>query len=124
MHEVHGGREFSPPRSRRATRKGFDVAWITEEASGASDDEVLASCSAEGRVLLTFDKDFGELAFRRRLPATCGVILFRIRSQNPHEVASLARAALLSAAGWRGHFSVVSKLGIRIRPLPTSPAAP
>jgi predicted nuclease of predicted toxin-antitoxin system len=64
---------------------GFDVAWITEEASGASDDDVLASCSAEGRVLLTFDKDFGELAFRRRLPATCGVVLFesdrRIRTK-------------------------------------------
>lgn len=69
---------------------GFDVAWITEVASGASDDDVLASSAAEGRVLLTFDKDFGELAFRRRLPATCGVVLFRIRSQNPVEVASLA----------------------------------
>jgi predicted nuclease of predicted toxin-antitoxin system len=97
---------------------GFDVAWITEEASGASDDEVLASCSADTRVLLTLDKDFGELAFRRRLSAECGVVLFRIKSQNPNEIASLVRVALSSTAEWRGHFSVVTKLGIRMRPLP------
>jgi predicted nuclease of predicted toxin-antitoxin system len=120
MHEIHGGREFPRHAVIALRESGFDVAWITEEASGASDDDVLASCSAEGRVLLTFDKDFGEFAFRRRLPATCGVVLFRIRSQNPDEVASLARAALASSADWRGHFSVVTKLGIRMRQLPGS----
>jgi predicted nuclease of predicted toxin-antitoxin system len=97
---------------------GFDVAWITEKASGTGDDDVLASCAADGRVLLTLDKDFGELAFRRRLPAECGVVLFRVRSQNPNEIASLVRAALLSTSDWKGHFSVVTKLGIRMRPLP------
>jgi hypothetical protein len=38
---------------------------------------------AESRILLTFDKDFGELAWREGLPATCGVILFRL----PHAAA-------------------------------------
>jgi predicted nuclease of predicted toxin-antitoxin system len=112
--------ENFPRRAVIALREsGFDVAWITEEAPGASDDEVLASCSAGGRVLLTFDKDFGEFAFRKRLPATSGIVLFRIRSQNPDEVASVACAALGSSADWRGHFSVVTKLGIRMRPLPS-----
>jgi predicted nuclease of predicted toxin-antitoxin system len=36
---------------------------------------VFALARAEGRVLLTFDKDFGELAFRRGLQAAPGVIL-------------------------------------------------
>jgi predicted nuclease of predicted toxin-antitoxin system len=61
---------------------GFEVSWISEEAAGANDDEVLALCSAKKRILLTLDKDFGELAFRRRLPAECGIVLFRVRSQN------------------------------------------
>jgi predicted nuclease of predicted toxin-antitoxin system len=41
---------------------------------------VLAIATAEQRVLLTNDKDFGELIFRRRLPHA-GVILFRLAQQ-------------------------------------------
>jgi predicted nuclease of predicted toxin-antitoxin system len=71
---------FPGPAVTSLREGGFDVAWITEDASGASDDQVLALCSASGRILLTLDKDFGELAFHRRLPAECGVVLFRVRS--------------------------------------------
>jgi predicted nuclease of predicted toxin-antitoxin system len=41
---------------------GNDVAWIRVDAPGSSDPEVLARAAREERVLLTFDKDFGELA--------------------------------------------------------------
>lgn len=57
---------------------GHDVAWICTDSPGASDHQVLAKAVAESRILLTFDKDFGELAFRSKLPSTCGIILFRI----------------------------------------------
>jgi predicted nuclease of predicted toxin-antitoxin system len=101
---------------------GFDVAWITEDASGVSDNEVLALCSASERILLTLDKDFGELAFHRRLPAKCGIVLFRVRFQNPNEVASIACAALASYREWAGRFSVITRLGIRVRPLAAKPS--
>lgn len=38
---------------------------------------MLARAVLGRRVLLTFDKDFGELAWRRGLPADCGIVLFR-----------------------------------------------
>jgi predicted nuclease of predicted toxin-antitoxin system len=57
---------------------GNDVAWIRVDAPGSSDPEVLARAAREERVLLTFDKDFGELAKASPLPARCGVILLRI----------------------------------------------
>jgi predicted nuclease of predicted toxin-antitoxin system len=98
---------------------GLDVSWISEEASGASDDHVLALCSANERVLLTFDKDFGELAFHQKQRAQCGVVLFRVRSKNPDEVAAIARATLLASREWRGHFSVITRFGVRMRPLAT-----
>ncbi len=47
-----------------------DVVWIRTESSGISDPELLSRAIAEDRILLTFDQDFGELAFRRKLPAT------------------------------------------------------
>ena len=43
---------------------GHDVVWMHEEALGTPDPEVLARAQLERRVVVTFDKDFGELAFR------------------------------------------------------------
>ena len=58
--------------------RGHDVAWIKETMPGAEDPAVLALAQAEERVVVTSDTDFGELAFRSRLPAQCGVILIRL----------------------------------------------
>jgi predicted nuclease of predicted toxin-antitoxin system len=110
---------FPRPALDALRKAGFEVAWISEGQSGATDEEVLARSATEGRTLLTFDKDFGELAFRRRLPAECGIVLFRLVPQTPAEVAMIAVAAIASQATWTGHFSVVTRQRIRMTPLPT-----
>jgi predicted nuclease of predicted toxin-antitoxin system len=51
---------------------GHDIVWIAAAAPGESDANVLAWAARDGRVLLTFDKDFGELAKVSRLPNPCG----------------------------------------------------
>ena len=43
---------------------GHDVAWMHEDAPRTPDLEVLKRAQGEKRVVVTFDKDFGELAFR------------------------------------------------------------
>ena len=53
-------------------QQGHDVVWMQTHAPGSSDVDVLAIAEAENRILLTFDRDFGELAFRAGLPAICG----------------------------------------------------
>jgi predicted nuclease of predicted toxin-antitoxin system len=50
---------------------------VRNDAPGTSDEDVLQRAIGENRDLLTFDKDFGELALRAELPSDCGVILFR-----------------------------------------------
>ena len=57
---------------------GHDVLWVRTEYPGATDEQVIQAAQTEERILLTFDKDFGELAFRSGLRADCGVILFRL----------------------------------------------
>jgi predicted nuclease of predicted toxin-antitoxin system len=52
---------------------GHDVAWVWEDARGSKDQTILKRAQAEGRIVVTFDKDFGELAFRAGLPSLCGV---------------------------------------------------
>ena len=56
---------------------GHDIVWVATDFPSISDREVLARAVADQRVLLTFDKDFGELGFRIGLPATCGLVVFR-----------------------------------------------
>jgi predicted nuclease of predicted toxin-antitoxin system len=91
---------------------------VRTEAPGSTDEEVLCRATAEARILLTFDKDFGELAFRSRLAADCGIILFRIEPTSPERTAQLAVAAIESRNDWAGHFAVVEENRIRMTPLP------
>jgi predicted nuclease of predicted toxin-antitoxin system len=57
---------FPRPAVEALRLAGLDVEWIAEVSPGAADDQVLAHCVSTGRTLLTFDKDFGELAYHRR----------------------------------------------------------
>lgn len=98
--------------------QGHDGTWVREDAPGSSDPQVLARAQAEGHILVTFDKDFGELAFRSGLPASNGIVLFRISMPSSSHVARIALAALESRTDWAGHFAVVEDDRIRVTPLP------
>jgi len=97
---------------------GHDVVWIRTDSPGISDTEVLDRAQREDRILITFDKDFGELAFRLKLPALNGIILFRISAFSPKQVAQAAVTALESRPDWSGHFAVVEDSRIRMTLLP------
>lgn len=73
---------------------GYDVMWVRTCAPGSADEEILARAVSEKRILITFDKDFGELAFRYRLIAECGVILFRIPEKSAAYMAKVVTASI------------------------------
>ena len=92
---------------------GCDVKWIPEYNPAISDSQLLKTANKEKRILITNDKDFGELIFRQN-QITTGVILFRIRGQKPslkiHHIKSLVQQfgdKLLH------HFIVVTNSNIR-----------
>ena len=61
----------------RALREAaFDVVAVVEHSPGATDDQVIALSVKEGRVLLTEDKDFGQLVFAANRESA-GVIFIR-----------------------------------------------
>jgi predicted nuclease of predicted toxin-antitoxin system len=97
---------------------GHDIVWVRTVAPGISDPDVLAWAARERRILLTFDKDFGELAGRARLPATCGVILFRLPMPPPSEVGARLAGLITSRSDWAGHLSVIEPGRVRMRRLP------
>jgi predicted nuclease of predicted toxin-antitoxin system len=101
-----------------ARQASVDITWVREISPGISDDAVLALSQAEGRVLLTFDKDFGEMAFDRGKTATPGVILLRPPLRSPDHVAQFSVALLTQAIEWTGNFSVAQEGRLRVAPLP------
>lgn len=100
---------------------GYDVDWIRTAAPGISDEAVLRRAMDQQRVLLTLDKDFGALAFRAGLPASCGIILLRVEPQTPEYVVDVVTEALRHYADWAGHSAVIDGSRVRIRPLPPTP---
>ena len=98
--------------------KGHDVAWIAEDQPGAEDRLVLARAQEEQRLVVTCDTDFGQLAFQARLPAACGIVLFRLSGASPEVDNERVVTALESRDDWSGEFSIVEDDRIRMRPLP------
>jgi len=96
---------------------GHDVLWVRESCPGITDKNVLEMAIAENRIVLTFDKDFGELAFKGTLPATCGIILLRFRKQSPELVARRVVSIVETRNDWVGSFAVVEEARIRMTPL-------
>jgi len=94
---------------------------VRADAPGSPDTAVLARAVAEQRLLLTSDKDFGDLAFHFGLPANCGVILLRLPSTSVASLAIQVATVLMSRTDWTGNFAVVEPHRIRMRPLPVGP---
>lgn len=63
---------------------GYDVVYALESYRGKDDTQILNAAYSEGRLLLTEDKDFGELCYRLRKP-TIGIILLRISVEERHK---------------------------------------
>jgi predicted nuclease of predicted toxin-antitoxin system len=98
---------------------GHDVAWIRDDAPRLPDSDVLSRAGQQGRLLLTLDKDYGDLVFRQSLPAPWGIVLVRFHPPSPEALALRVVAALASRADWAGHFAVIGREGARLTPLPT-----
>ena len=64
----------------RLRAAGYDVRWAQESDRGEADPNLLELATREGRMLITYDKDFGELVHRGGMSAPHGVILFRIHN--------------------------------------------
>lgn len=96
---------------------GYDVVWVRTAAPGSKDEDILAWAMRENRVLLTFDQDFGELAWRAGLPASCGIMLFRLPMPAAAGVGAALAARIGERSDWAGHFTVIEPGRVRMRPL-------
>ena len=96
---------------------GFDVLYAREKLKGVPDDELIDIANQEGRILITNDKDFGELVYLQKKIAE-GILLMRFRSEKSDVKARFIESLIQSSsADLSGNFVVASEAGIRVRSL-------
>ena len=103
------------PVVHRLRHAGHDVWYVAEEAPGLADEAVLDAARRQQALLLTADKDFGELVFRlRRL--TTGVVLVRLPGLGAARKATIVAQALEDhGQELPGNFTVIQPASIRVR---------
>lgn len=109
---------FPGPAVRMLRERGVDVLWVSEDMASASDSEVLARARTEGRWLLTYDRDYGELVFSRSVPSPRAVIYLRQEPYPPARPAELVLELMARPEEVEGMFLVVTERSIRTRRLP------
>lgn len=99
----------------RAT--GHDVLAVRDGAQGASDDAVLRMALRDRRIVVTHDRDFGNV-IRYPVGRHCGVIFVRLRNQSPPSVARILVSLFFSVSPrrFRNHLAIVTESETRFYP--------
>lgn len=96
---------------------GHDVLAAAETMPQADDSDILARAVAEDRILLTNDKDFGELVFRNG-QAHSAIVLLRLQDESAVNRVRVVKDLLDQFADrLAGHLTVAAETGVRFRPL-------
>jgi predicted nuclease of predicted toxin-antitoxin system len=97
---------------------GHNVASVSEDSSGAKDIAVLKQAHEEKRIILTFDRDYGELIYRHKSFIPSGVVYFRFDPSSPNEPAEMLLNILTEdKVSIVGKFTVVERGRIRQKKL-------
>jgi len=100
---------------------GHEVLSAAEVGAGTPDVNWTVRAEHEQRVILTFDKDFGELVFRDGL-TTHGIVLLRLDDLTvPEILARIQSVWSVVEANPSGRFIVITENKVRVRPLPSAP---
>jgi predicted nuclease of predicted toxin-antitoxin system len=96
---------------------GHDVLYAAETRPGEADSVWLQQAESEQRLILTSDKDFGELILRERL-SSYGVVLLRLeRLTIARRIARLQETWAVIEANPSGKFIVITEHKVRVRRL-------
>lgn len=99
----------------RLRQDGHQVLYVAEMQPGIPDDAVVDLANREDALLVTADKDFGELVFRGRRP-TPGVILIRLAGLAPTAKAEIVASAIrIHGTQLPRSFAVITPKALRVR---------
>ena len=95
--------------------RGFDVVSVHDETPGIEDYQIVNRAFAEERIIITNDKDFGELVYKQQFKHK-GIVLLRLEDERAfNKVTVIHKLLLLHSERLKNSFIVVTEYKIRIR---------
>lgn len=97
-------------------KEGFDIKAIALECPGITDEEVMEMAMLEERLIITFDRDYGELIFKYNYKPQSGVIYLRFQDFDPYFPANYLKDLLRNGEyQFEQMFTVIDEKSIRQR---------
>ena len=96
------------------SKQGHDALSILQISPGISDNEVLHLAAMDKRILITMDKDFGDMVFRNK-KSHCGIVLLRLEDWRlDSKIKALENLLVQHIHEISGNFVVLTEQSIRI----------
>ncbi|MBU1262792.1 DUF5615 family PIN-like protein [bacterium] len=95
-------------------KEGFDVIAIAEDFPEIEDEAILSQAMIEEGIVITHDKDFGELVFHKLLSHR-GIILLRLKDERPTNRVKAIKEVLVYKDKLKDAFTVITEDKIRIK---------
>ncbi|HEY9205739.1 MAG TPA: DUF5615 family PIN-like protein [Candidatus Methanoperedens sp.] len=99
---------------KQLRKEGCKIISVLEDFAGSSDEKIMELSSKNKWIIITFDKDFGELIYKQKTDKPYGIILLRVTPKSPEYVLQLLKWLLLQGSiSFEGCFVVVNKDKVR-----------
>ena len=100
-------------------QRGMDVTYVAEDFPSEADTAIMQTAHNQDRIIITFDRDYGELIFKRLQPVPAGILFLRFDPTYPTEPGEIVLNLIESKSiSLLGRFTVVERDKLRQRPLP------
>jgi predicted nuclease of predicted toxin-antitoxin system len=91
------------------------VISISEIYAGIADEEVIKIAVEQNLIILTFDKDYGEIIFRYKYPKPPSVVYFKFKGSDPLYAGNTLLKNIEQLLALENHFTIIDDKNIRHR---------
>jgi predicted nuclease of predicted toxin-antitoxin system len=102
---------------RQLRTAGHSVEWVKESSRGADDGDILSRADIGELVLVTLDRDFGDLIFRQGFPTPRAILYSRLSRANPQAIADRVLAVIERGIA-EHHMITITAKGERLKAFP------
>ena len=99
---------------RKLRKEGYGIISVVEEYKKASDRKILELSLKNKWVIVTFDKDFGELIYKQGCNKPFGIILLRVTPKSPKYILQILEWLLQTIISFEGNFVIVKEDKVRV----------
>jgi len=99
---------------KQLRKEGYCIISVVEDFKRSSDKKILELSSKNKLIIITFDKDFGELIYKQECDKPFGIILLRVTPKSPEYILHIIEWLLQTNISFEGNFVIVKEDNVRV----------